>query len=93
MKKEYKVKLFGVLADGTKAKTHQAAEVVMFTNEKRSIQVPLNHSRQQKVITAKGEYILDAHESIKNLYTGITWQGIKMHFTKKKLVAALIYWA
>ena len=98
-KKQYIVRLSGYTADGVKASTQQGGQVTSFRNERNSVKVT-NHSvlesTDQRTVTLEtrhGRYILLAHNSIDNLFIGRTNTGIKLHFTKKKIVAKLIYWA
>lgn len=82
--------LTGKTSNNTVAKTHQATEVVAFSNN--NVRVNLNLNGSITVKTKNGTYVLTAHPTIVNLWTGIA-QGIKVHFTKKKIVGKLIYWA
>lgn len=95
-KAQHEVKLVGRLADGSIAKTHQANEVVGFSDEANNIKlwpVPddMLLSGDFFLQTSKGRYILKKHDSL-NLFQGKV-NGCKIHFTKKKVIAKLIYWA
>jgi len=90
-KLQHTVKLVGYTNDGLVAKTHQADSVKMFQDQDLNFSVS-NTEMGVKVSTNKGIYILSPHGSIENLWTGVCG-SIKVHFTKKKVVAQLIYWA
>ena len=94
-KQQHTIKLAGYKSDGTLANTHEGDQVVVFKNTTNSIHVRQTciNSNQVRVLTHDGRYILRSHGSIANLYTVKLANGLKMHFTKKKLVAKLIYWA
>ena len=88
------IKLHGILADGNKAKTHQAADVIAFEAKGVIVKVYDKGSPEDHyvvVTTAKGDYTLPKSKAIINMYCG-TARGIKVHFTAKKIVAKLIYW-
>ena len=89
MKKQTIIKLVGVLENGSTAKTHQAADVVAFQGDKVSVII---HKDFVRLSTKKGVYDLPKSKSVINLYQGAA-RGIKVHFTAKKIVAKLIYWA
>lgn len=91
-KQQHTIKMYGIMQDCSKAKTHQSKDVASFTNEKGSIFVDLIDDNTVEVRTAKGTYALHKHE-VNNLFRGVVGDGIKMHFTKKAVVAKLIYWA
>ena len=91
-RKQTQIKLFGILEDGTKAKTQQAKQVVMFVNDKKSIQVTRSKKRDNlKVITDKGGYTLTPTGS-ENVYSVRTRKDIIIHVSLRKLVGKLIYW-
>jgi len=83
----------GYLKDGSRAQTHNADQVKSFRNPKGSIIIRAMLGSSVTVTTTEGIYELSKHPTIKNLFTGITDNGIKMHFTKKKIVGKLIYWS
>lgn len=95
-KKQHIIKLIGFKADGTKANIREAGQVTSFQNSKKSIRVtheqPDIDTDLVIVTTADGCYVLQQHDTIINMYMGVLANGIKAHFTKKKLVAKLIYW-
>lgn len=86
------LQLTGKMSNGMVAKTHQAAKVIGFTNNRVSVTKGLKDSVILTTITQKGVYTLKPHPSIDNLWTGVA-NNVKVHFTKKKIVAKLIYWA
>ena len=91
-RKQTQIKLFGILKDGTKAKTQQAKQVVMFVNDKKSIQVTRSKIWDNlKVITDKGGYTLTPTGS-ENVYSVRTRKDIIIHVSLRKLVGKLIYW-
>ena len=89
-RKQTQIKLFGILKDGTRAKTRQAKKVVMFINDKESIQIKqfITHTR---VLTKKGHYILKPTGS-ENVYSHRTKNDVIIHVSLKKLVGKLTYW-
>lgn len=92
MKTQTIVTLKGMTKTGH-ATTQDGNKVVTFVDDKHLFKV-VNSETQGIVIlcTAKGNYSLEVHVSIANLYTGVA-NGVKVHFTKKKIVGKLIYWA
>ena len=89
-KVQHTIKLSGCKSDFTIAKAHEASQVIAFMNP--NFRVDTYAMGYALVETAKGTYRLDPHPSIDSLYVGIC-NGIKCHFTKKRVVAKLIYWA
>lgn len=90
-KENHVIKMIGVLADGTPAKTHQADDVALFTNEKRTVKVCIVSGRAH-IKTAKGQYTLNRSiTGDTNKYVG-KCGDIITHFTHKKIVGKLIYW-
>ena len=92
-KKEiHQVKLVGRLKDGSAAKTHQAKDVVGFSDEGNDFKCWPKESGQYNLATAKGRYVLKADASTPNVYRG-TLKGIKVQLNVKKVVGLLTYWA
>jgi len=89
-KTQHTIKLAGLLSNGSTAKTHEAWQVVGFASD--NFKVSVYAAGYAIVETAKGSYQLGLHDTIEDLYTGIC-NGVKCHFTKKKIVGKLIYWA
>lgn len=89
-KVQHTIKLAGCKSDNTVAKTHEAFQVVSFMHP--NFKVNTYEMGYAMVETAKGSYKLDLHNSIENLYTGFC-NGVKCHFSKKKIVGKLIYWS
>jgi len=87
------VPLAGYMANGIKAKTHQANNVVAFWSKGYTFKVHRSASNGFILTTAKGSYKLTPHMSIVNLWTCRTNTDVICHFSKKKIVAKLIYWA
>lgn len=90
-KTERQIPLVGVTESGDPARI--GSEVKYFTSDDGKVTVRNSASKGTVLITNKGQYPLVPHESIANLFRTKTDQGIKIHFTKKKVVAKLIYWA
>ncbi|MCP4718194.1 MAG: hypothetical protein GY860_01950 [Desulfobacteraceae bacterium] len=92
MKTQHTIPVTGRILDGDTAKTQQASEVSYFMDTKKQFRIHGITNESVIVNTNKGSYTLDAHATIANLFTGIA-SGIKVHFTKKKIVGKLIYWS
>ena len=92
-KSQHNVPLAGYTADGKKANTQQADKVVVFWSADFTFKVRNSASKGLVLTTAKGSYKLTPHMSIANKWTCRTNTNIICHFSKKKLVAKLIYWA
>lgn len=93
---EHKVKLTGRVRNGTIAKTHQANDVVGFSDADGKVKVwPIPEDMLTSgdffLRTKKGKYILKKHDSL-NIFQGVA-NGYKIRFTCKKVVATLSYWA
>lgn len=94
-KKQHNIKLYGCKSNGIVAKTHEADKVVYFTDINRVwrvITVEGSDTAWVKTDNFNMTYKLKKHGSITNLWTGKMGQT-KTHFTKKKVVAKLIYWS
>ena len=89
MKEQKIIKLKGMLKNGKAATTQQAEKV--WTFESSGIIVK-KYEDYVLVSTKRGDYKLPKSKSVINLYCG-TARGTKVHFTAKKIVAKLIYWA
>lgn len=92
-KKQHIVKLNGVMANGEIAKTHQADEVVAFTDENSIFRIPVSVGTHRYVTTVKGSTLLEKVATSHNMFVGVAANGIKIHFTHKKIVGKLIYWS
>lgn len=92
-KVQFNVPLAGYMASGVKAKTHQANKVVVFWSKDFTFKVHRSASKGMILTTAKGSYKLTPHMSIPNKWTCRTDTNVIIHFSKKKIVAKLIYWA
>lgn len=84
------VKLVGRLKDGSIAKTHQAKDVVGFSDKANNIKCWPGEPGQYNIATAKGRYVLEA--DAKSVYRG-TLNGVKVQLNVKKVVGLLTYWA
>jgi len=89
MKQEYRVKLFGTVPGGKRAKTHQANQVDSFTNDKGTVTI-VKQDEIYLMNTKRNTYNLSKH-TLHNYYH-CTANNIKVHFMPKKIVAELIYW-
>ncbi len=92
-KTEHQLCLFGFTADNEVAKPHQANQVIKFEDPEGKVMIYENPVGTFKMVTRKGTYAFTPHGSIQNLFTAVTHDGVKIHFTKKKLVGKLIYWS
>ena len=87
------IKLAGVIgSDNIPAKTHQAEYIRVFADADNKFNIRKMTDGNVQLGTKKGCYTLAKHPSIENLFTGIC-NGVKCHFTKKKIVGKLVYWA
>jgi hypothetical protein len=91
-KVQHSIKLVGRTVKGEVCKTHQAGLIHYFCSPQLFIHV-LKDGKNVTVSTFKYNYTLTPHASIDNLWTGVSPNGAKTHFTKKKIVAKLIYWS
>ena len=91
MKEQKIIKLKGMMLNMEPARNHQADKVVAFMNQEKGVTVKI-YEDYVLVSTKKGDYTLPKSKAIINMYCG-TARGIKVHFTAKKIVAKLIYWA
>ena len=94
MSKEQKIiKLTGKHSDGGKAKYANKVSYFhgQFNKSEHQVTVFNITDKYATVATVKGQYTLTKHDTL-NIYQG-ECNGIKVHFTKKKIVAQLIYWA
>lgn len=89
-KQKHVIKLHGIDKDGNKTKSHNACDVVAFVNVNSKIKVQVIDKYEALLITKKDDYLL-VIGNVKNLYQG-TCNGVKVHFSKKKIVATLTYW-
>jgi hypothetical protein len=88
-----KIELFGMLSDGTAAKTHQADEVVRFESGDRKIKVRYVESRNKKALqleTPNDRYVLSKHY-MHNYYFG-DCKGIKVQVSLMKIKGELRFW-
>jgi len=93
-KEQHIVKMAGYLKDGTKAKTHQANQVHEFRDEKGIFTIRNASSiKTRYVVTPKSKTRLQASAFHHNVFMGKADNGVKIHFTQKKVVAKLIYWS
>ena len=92
-KKEiHQVKLVGRLKDGSAAKTHQAKDVVGFSDKANDFKCWPGKSGQYNLATALGRYVLEADANANSVYRGIL-NGVKVQLNVKKVVGLLTYWA
>ena len=68
-------------------------DVHIFANLNKSVQIRKTKTGDVLVSTHKGKYVLKAHPSIENVFTGVLANDIKCRFSKKKITAKLVYWA
>ena len=99
-KKQYSIKLRGVLPDGTPAKTQQSDEVVAFHGfgPTGPDHFKISHPDFGLVTmtTPKGEYTeftTDPYASVHRFEMPVNGGVIKAQVTFKKIVGTLIYWA
>lgn len=92
-KSQHSIPMAGYTKAGDKAKTHMADQVVVFWSKDFTFKVHRSASKGMILTTAKGSYKLTPHMSISNKWTCRTDTNIIIHFSKKKIVAKLIYWA
>jgi len=88
-KKPYTIELVGLTLDNEQAKFGK--DVVRFCNATRTITVRNITDLIAELCTKKDNYIL-SKEASNNRYVG-TCGTTRVHFTKGKIVAKLIYWA
>jgi len=86
------LKVYGVKANGHWANRNQGSEVVRFVSAAGTTGVRKLADGTVKLITAKAAYILVPHKTLKDLWVA-QCNGIEVHFSKKKIVAKLTYWA
>lgn len=95
MKKQHTIKLFGVDEAGDRVNAQQAAKVVAFVDADNKVRVDNINKHDVALTTSKGKYTLKVGKRT-SLYRGV-YQGIcqdtKVHFSKQKIVAKLMYWA
>lgn len=84
------VKLVGRLKDGSAAKTHQADQVVGFSDKANDFKCWPGKPGQYNLATALGRYVLEADAN--SVYRG-TLNGVKVQLNVKKVVGLLTYWA
>ena len=87
---KHTIRLRGVLADGSFAKTQQADQVVAFVNDKRSISIKrLATNKRLEVRTFRGSYLLYDYlgNSHYRGYLGMFETEVRV----KKVVAHLVY--
>ena len=95
-KKQTTVQLRGVIpVDGKAvlAKTHQADDVVWFTDDKQYFKVDQRIEGQPVLITPKGKYELTYNKA--GFFEPSTGRinGVAVHVVLKKIVGSVIYWA
>lgn len=86
------LKLKGFKANGHLAKRYQGAEVTRFTSDTGCTYVSKLADGTVQLTTTKGEYALTHHKTLKDLWVG-ECNGVEVHFSRKKVVAKLTYWA
>ena len=91
-KQQHSIKLYGYIDHVTKAKTHNADKVVLFRNDINSIRIKRTDEESDNLtmFTHKGSYLLVPHPN-QNIYTAII-NGVKVHFSKRKIVGELRFW-
>ncbi len=92
MKTQKIISLTGYTAENIPATPQNADQVTYFRNAKNTLHAIVMDTGLICIQTQKDHYILNPHDSIENLFTGVL-NGIKVHFTKKKLVGKLMYWS
>ena len=90
-KMERCIKLIGYTNDLKPARI--GAEVRCFISKNGKVLLRKTKTGDVTVTTQKGEYVLKAHATIENVFTGVLANGIKCRFSKKKITAKLVYWA
>ena len=90
-KKQHTVRLAAYTSKGIACGTHEADQVHLFRNDKNTVHVKYVDANTVLVITHKNQYPLTKHSTITNLWCGVTDDGIKVHFTMKKIVGKFIY--
>ncbi len=91
-KKQHIIPVAGHILGGDKATPQQTREIAYFMDTNKLFHIHGITEESILVDTFKGSYTLKAHATIKDLFTGIA-NGIKIHFTKKKIVGKLIDWS
>jgi len=88
MTKEFtEIKLSGIREDNSPARI--GSEVYCFSSDQAKVGLK---NDVMTLVTRKGSYDMTPHMSIANLWTTRA-NGVVVHFSKKKLVASLRYWA
>ena len=90
-KVEHCIKLVGCTNDLKPARI--GADVRCFVGKEGRVLLRKTKTGDVTVTTQKGKYVLKAHPSIENMFTGVLADGIKCRFSKKKITAKLVYWA
>ena len=86
------LKMYGVKANGHWANRNQGSDVVRFVSAAGSTGVRKLADGTVKLTTAKDVYILIPHKTLKDLWVA-QCDNVEVHFSKKKIVAKLTYWA
>lgn len=89
-KKQNIVKLTGMTKENKPATIQQADQVIYFSDGKH-IRVERMTQFTAVLDTKKGRYQLVKHDTL-NIFKGVC-NGVKVHFTKKKVTGKLIYWS
>ena len=95
-KVKYVVVLRGVISTSTGmvlAKTHQADDVVWFTDDKQYFKVDHRIEGQPVLITPKGKYELTYNKAGFFEPSAGRINGVAVHVVLKKIVGSVIYWA
>jgi len=92
VKKNHVVKMKGIKANGLVARTQQVDQIVKFENDTGSIAVSHTGDRNVTIKTNSGEYELTPHATMANLWIGVC-NNVKVHYTQKKIVGKVVYWA
>lgn len=91
-KQQYNLKMYGYISEHAKAKTSDAKRVRFFQDDDKQFCVVPKSDGSVCVMHNKTAFKLYPHKTIENLFTG-EHNGTKYHFTKKKIVGKIVYWA